>query len=510
MATTPLTTRPPARLRSPNPPPRPSPTPPLAQLPATPRPPSLGAPRRIASNFLSLSAAELACRGTSVLVTLSLAKCLGKAGYGRIEFAFNVVFWLVLLVRNGCEVIAAREMARHPRLVRPLVNHLIFVKIALGVVLFAGLAIVGAVTLKDPADRLLLTLYGLMVLTTAMGLDFVYRGMERMGLVAVSLYIRTAVYAVGVWFWVGDASRIAWVPAWLAAGEACGIALVWYRYAREYGLPRPVLSRRFLGVFLRRCRPVLLIQVAQTVLSSVDLMVVGLLRPWDDVGLYGAPHRMVAAALTFGMIFQQVVFPSLARSWRETPAAGRRALDALVRVLTLCLVPVAVGATVLSAPLVEALLPRSYADGALLLALGIWRAPLLTLAFLYQTTLIAMNRETAGVRLLAAGAIGSGPLVALMLRGFGLPGAAFSLVVIALALVAAGYGCLAREGRQPAWHHHLARPLAASAVMVPACLILVRWHVLAAVAGGALAYVVALAAFGGLKRSELRIVLGRD
>ena len=404
------------------------------------------------------------------------------------------------------------SLARHPRLVRPLVNHLFFIKVALAVVLFLGLVIVGATTLTEPADRKLLALYGLMLLTTAMGLDFVYRGMERMGLVAVSLYIRTAVYALGVWFWVGDASRIAWVPAWLAAGEACGIALVWSCYAREYGLPRPVLGGRFLRVFLRRCKPVLMIQVAQTVLGSVDLMVVGLLCTWEDVGLYGAPHRMVTAALTFGMIFQQVVFPTLARSWRDTPSAARRALDSLVRALTLGLVPLAVGATILAGPLVRFLLPESYSDASILLAVGIWRAPLLTLAFLYHTALIAQNRESVGVRLLAVGAIGSGPPVApdaLAVQGW--PGAAFAIVAIALSLVVAGYGCLAREGRQPAWHHHLARPIAASAVMVPVCLILLRWHVLAGqVLGGALAYLVALAAFGGLRRSELRIVLGRD
>ena len=54
--------------------------------------------RRIAFNFVRLSAAELVCRTTSVIVTLSLAKRLGVDGYGRIEFAFSVVFWLVLVV----------------------------------------------------------------------------------------------------------------------------------------------------------------------------------------------------------------------------------------------------------------------------------------------------------------------------------------------------------------------------------------------------------------------------
>ncbi len=504
MATTPLTSRPPARLRPP-PAPRIAPAPP----PVDPRASHLPAPKRIASNFLSLGAAEVACRGTSFLVTLLLVGRLTKAGCGRTEYAFSIVSWLVLLVRNGCEVIAARELARHPRLVRPLVNHLLFVKLALAAVLFLGLAVVGTLRLADPVDRTILMLYGLMLVTTAMGLDFVYRGIERMGLVAISLYIRTAVYAVGVWSFVGDPGRIVWVPAWLAAGEASGIALVWSRYLREYGLPRPTLSLRFLGVFVRRCKPVLLVQVAQTVLGSVDLLVVGAYYSWDDVGLYSLPHRMILAALTFGLIFQQAVFPTLARSWRDSPAASRRALNSLVRFLGLGLVPMAVGAAVLATPLFR-VMPRAYQEGSLLLALGIWRAPLLSLAFLYHTTLIALNREAAGVRLLAAGAIGSAPLVALSIRAFGLAGASSSIVLIALALVVAGYGCLAREGRQPAWHHHLARPLAASAVMVPACLALLRFHVGVAIAGGAATYVIALALFGGLRRDELRAVFGRD
>lgn len=465
------------------------------------------APRRIASNFAALSLAEIACRATSVAVTLMLARSLGKAGYGRIESAFNIVFWLVLLVRDGFEVIAARELARHPGLVRPLVNHILAVKGILALGLFSALMFVGSFILTESSDQTLLALYGLMLLTTALGLDFVYRGRERMGLVAVSLCLRTGVYAVGVSLWVTDPSRIAWVPAWLVAGEAVGIALVWFCYARKYGMPRPALGGRFLRVFLRRGRPVALIQVAQTVIGSADLMVVLVMSPWAAVGLYGASHRMVMAALTFGLIFQQVVFPTLARSWRDTPEAGRLALDALVRVLASALIPLAVGTTLLAGPLVRWVLPPEYAGASLLLALGIWRAPLLTIAYLYQTALIALNREAASVRLLFAGAIGSGLLVTLLTWRLGLPGAAGGVVIVALALITAGYACLAREGRQPAWHHHLARPILASAAMAPACLYLSRWHVLAAVFGGAATYLLALAALGGLRRRDLLAIL---
>ena len=88
-----------------------------------------------------------------------------------------------------------------------------------------------------------------------------------------------------------------------------------------------------------------------------------------------------------------MVFPGLARSWRETPESGRRALDALVRVLVLGLLPVAIGTTVLARPLVAFLFPQTFAPAVPLLALGVWRAPLMTLAFLYQTALIALMQS---------------------------------------------------------------------------------------------------------------------
>jgi O-antigen/teichoic acid export membrane protein len=160
--------------------------------------------RRIASNFAFLSAAELVCRTTSVIVTLSLAKRLGVDGYGRIEFAFNVVFWLVLLLRDSSDVIVARELSRHPRLIRPLVDQVLAYKTLLALVLFSALAFVGSLTLADRSDWRVLVLYGSMLFTTAIGLDFVFRGTERMGLVALSLCIRTGIYAVGVLYCVRD------------------------------------------------------------------------------------------------------------------------------------------------------------------------------------------------------------------------------------------------------------------------------------------------------------------
>jgi O-antigen/teichoic acid export membrane protein len=459
--------------------------------------------RRIASNFAFLSIAELICRTTSVLVMLYLFRRLGEESYGRIEFAFNVVFWLVLLLRDSSDYIVTRELSRHPRLISPLVDQVLAYKSLFALVLFTGLTLVGSLTLRERPDWSILSLYGLMLFTTAIGLDYVYRGTERMGLVAVSLCVRTSIYAIGVFSLVGDAKQIVYVPIWLTVGELSGIAIVWASYLREYRLPRPRLGLRFLAIIVQRGRRVCLIQLSQAMINLADSLVVGFMCSWADIGRYGTPYRLSTALLTFGLILQQAAFPTLARLWRQSACAGREALDSLVEVLVTGLVPMAVGCTVLAGPLMHLLLKRHYEGAGLLLAVGIWRAPLLILAYLYQTTLIALNRETVGVRSLVAAAVGIGPLVAVMRWAFGLPGAAVAVLLVGLALVLTGYSCLAREGRQPAWHHHLGRPLAASMVMVPVCLALQRYHVLLAVAGGALTYVAMWVALGGLGHTRL-------
>jgi O-antigen/teichoic acid export membrane protein len=453
-----------------------------------------------------LSAAEVLCRGASFLATLALARRLGPAGYGRIEFEFNVVFWLVLIVRDCFETFVTREVARHPRITGALVNHVLAVKLALATALYVGLCAVSYLALGEPTDVSLLALYGLLLFTTSLGIDFVFRGSERMALVAVSLCLRTAVYCAGVFLFVRDASQVMHVPVWLAAGEAIGIAMVWVVYAREYGIPRPAFGLRFFMVILRRGRSVALIQFSQAVLVTADLIVVGLLTEWADVGRYGAPHRMVSALMAFGLIFQQVVFPTLAKSWRRSNETGRQLLDVAVRVLMIGYIPIAVGGVVLAAPLVKFFYSSDYHGSAALLALGIWRAPLLSLAFLYQSALIAMNRESVGLRLLVGGAAASAPCIGLSYIGFGMAGAAGAVLMLGLVLVAAGYACLAREGRAPSPFHHLGAPLAGSLAMIPVCLWLRDTHVLGAVAAGAAVYTATLAALGGFK-GLLRIEL---
>ena len=283
------------------------------------------ASRRIARNFAALSVAEVACRAISMVVTLSLAQRLGRAGYGRIEFAFNVVFWLVLLVREGLDVIATREIARHPRLIRPLVNHILAIRGCLATGLLTGLVLVAAVSFSE-ADRAADP--GALRPAAA---DDRHRARLRLpGAGADGPGGRLAADPDGDLRRRGRplgrrrAAGSSWVPICLVVGEVCGIALVWACYVRRYGWPRPTLrATRALRTIIRRGRPVYLIQISQAVIGSADLLVIGVLsavgrrRPLRGAapGDHGGPDLRRSSSA-------RSIFPMLARTWRASAERG--------------------------------------------------------------------------------------------------------------------------------------------------------------------------------------------
>ena len=222
-----------------------------------------------------------------------------------------------------------------------------------------------------------------MLLTTALGLDFVFRGTSRWAW-SRSRSASARRSMPGVWYWVADASQILRVPAWLAVRGGHGDRPGLGRLCAGVRLAEAGLGLGFSGSSPRG-RSVGLIHLSQTVIVSADLMVVGLLSRVgggralrgaapDDLGGHGVRDDLPAGRLPHA--FEELAgvagrgpagsWTSRSGSWcrgsSRWPWGGR------------CWRGRWSGSA-------AAGIPRR----GPLLALGIWRAPLLSLAFLYQS-----------------------------------------------------------------------------------------------------------------------------
>ncbi len=409
---------------------------------ANPSSGSLTRMRGLASQFAFLSMAEIVCRIVSLAVVLELIRRTGREGYGRIEFCFSLVHWLIFLIRDGVELVFYRDLSRRTHPKPHIIGSYIALKIQVAMILWALLIVMSLAVFRSAADRLLLASFGFLLIPTSIGLDNVFRSLRRAGLIAVSLVIRTCVYATGVILLVTDSDHLLYVPWLFVGGELCGIALVWYVFTREFGFPKLNArnGRRFAGPVLAQGRAILGLQLTQVAISSMDVLMIGFLDDWGKVGLYGATHRIVSAAVTFAVIFQQVLLPQLVRSWIKDRSRQKIEIRRITMAALAIIVPVTIAVSLLSHTIVRMLFTEDFQDAGPLLAIGIWRVPIMAVGSIHLTALVAMHRERLGLAIMTVCLSISLPIVILAHAYFGLEGTAAAMLVTAtLAALATGF-----------------------------------------------------------------------
>ena len=156
-----------------------------------------GARRRIASNFARLSAGRAGLPHDIGRGDVIAGRAAGRRGLRPHRVCVQRCFLagpaLARQQRRDCGPGDLAAPATDSSSGRPGPG----LQVAVRPLVLLALSLVGSLTLADRSDWMILALYGSMLFTTAIGLDFVFRGTERMGLVAASLCIRTGIYAAG-------------------------------------------------------------------------------------------------------------------------------------------------------------------------------------------------------------------------------------------------------------------------------------------------------------------------
>ena len=130
-------------------------------------------------NILRLSVGDFVAKTLYFLAFVYLARVLGVANYGVLEFALSILSYLLLLADGGLELWATREAARGTDM-RQLVARIVPLRFLLATGAFGMLLVLLPVFPDYPALQTILVLFGLTLLAQAANLKWVFMGREQM------------------------------------------------------------------------------------------------------------------------------------------------------------------------------------------------------------------------------------------------------------------------------------------------------------------------------------------
>lgn len=382
---------------------------------------------KLARGYVLLVTAEVVAKGVTFAAFGFLARQVGTTGQGFVEFAVAVTMCASLVIDLGFNPFGAREIARDPHRTSALVGEIVLARLGLALVAVGVVVALALSVPRPPAQVTVLFVYALSLLPMPLLLQWVFQGHNQMVWVAIATVLRQMVFAAMVIALVRGMDQIVWVAIAEVAGvvAAALFCLVVYRRRFEGTIP---LGRGVSRQLFREGVPIGLGQLFWAGRMFAGTILLGYIATADEVGMFGAAHRILVAAHTFVWWYFFNLLATMTRSWHADRDGFRDLLRQSLSVVLWCgLLSATVG--VLAARwLMITVYGAAFADGAPVLQAFAVVCLILAISGHYRFGLIAAGYQKQEMITAGVGALVAIVLIAMGFKAWGITGAALGLL----------------------------------------------------------------------------------
>lgn len=349
---------------------------------------------KVAKNLLSVGFSNIASQFIAFLMIAYIARVIGKEGFGVINLAQAMITYFSIFTMFGLQTYGLREISKAKDNNSRIVSEILIIRIVLFVISYGLLLFIALLVHKDYSFKLLLVLYGVTLLPTALNTDWYFSGIQEMQHNAVYNIVRNLIPFGAVVLYVKEPGQIAYIPVFTLLGIV--IATVYqYVILKRSGVK---LSFRFSGTPFRRLLksgfPFFLSGILAMVNTNIDRVVIGFSRTDSELGVYSAAYNIILFLTNVVAIIFIPVFPLLIKYYNSSLKGELLALaNKIAKFIALFIIPVAVGGIILAQPIMVLLFGRDFAEAAgpfrILLVFSI----LLFIREIFGYQLNAWNRE---------------------------------------------------------------------------------------------------------------------
>jgi O-antigen/teichoic acid export membrane protein len=471
---------------------------------ATPQP-----ARREPATLLANSAFMLLARGFTLLAGGALAvyavRTFSVAAYGRYAVAAAIVTIFALLSEMGISSYALRQMSHEDEPAGRTLGVALAAEVATSVVAIALLVPI-ALALGYSSDVILLLAIGSGVLlfqSLLPPLEAAFKARRVMVYAASFSVVQAAVTAAAGFAFVAAGAGPAGLFVALLLGPAVALptALVLLRSKLSI---TPSFSGAWRGVLplLAASIPIAFTGAITAIYERVDVLMVSKLDSSEAAAIYAVPLTVLQYALLVPAIIGTSFFPLLTTTFRADAPAARSLFFLVSRLFVFVSAPITILLIGSGDRIVTALFGARYHESGEVLMLLSWSVVLGFQVFLLWYGLLGAYRERGMVALMLAGLAFNVALNAILIPTYGVKGAAISLVLSDLLILAGQAVLLHRNVFAIPYAEILVRPLIAGAFAAPVLIGLRGVSGLLAGPAAAAVYIVVLLTTGYISRQE--------
>ncbi len=351
--------------------------------------------RQIAHNSLMQIIGKVISTFLGIIVIALLTRYLGKEGYGQYTTILAFLQFFGVLVDMGLYIILIKKISE-PKIDDSEIVSNIFTLRLISAIIFLGLAPV--VVLFFPYPEIIktgvaLTTFSVFFITLNQVLMGVFQKNLRMDKPAISEVLGRIALLIFVFITI----KLGWGLLSVMTAVVIGSGI---NFLFTFFFVRHLVKITFRFNFdvwkkiIAESWPIAISIAFNLIYFKADTIILSLYKPQADVGIYGAPYKVLEVLTTFPAMFVGLVLPLLTNAYVEkNKARFKGILQKSFDTLSILAIPMAVGTYFLADRIMVLIAGEEFGASGAPLKILIFGAAIIFLGVLFGDTVVAIGKQ---------------------------------------------------------------------------------------------------------------------
>jgi len=375
-----------------------------------------------------MAAANIVSSLFNIILFIYLARVLLPESFGYLSYTFTIIFFAANFIDLGLSTYGTREIAKAPSRLSLYVSEIVSLRLILACLL--ALLACGIAFLSSESANLKILIIGssLMFFKIALSAEWAFQGIERMGMVFLSLAANSALQLGLVYTFIRGPGDLMRVPAlyFIATVPVTVLLLLLLKF--RLLLKKADINK--MAAHLLGSITIWAISIFAQVYNGLDIFLLGFFSRIEEVGYFTISRRVVGEVALLMIFLANALLPQLAGSFGRDLCRFRASTSKFLRLAVILTVCTALPMMFLSRWIISLTVGSEYMPAALPLNIMIIGLVLILFNLPYSTGLIAAGLEKEVLKQTMGCALISIVLNLILMPAYGMIGASVSFVIV--------------------------------------------------------------------------------
>jgi O-antigen/teichoic acid export membrane protein len=350
--------------------------------------------RKIAYNTIISAGARIIGLALSLIIIGFISRYLGQAGFGYYATVIAFLFFFTILSDLGLYSISLREISRPGADEKKIISNAFTIRFFAGLVIFAAAPLIVLFFPYPDQVKLgvLIGAVGFWLLSSQQVLMGVFQKYLKVGKVALAELIGRVVQLFLVAFFVWQKFNFLFIVSALVGGALVNFLLVLI-FARKYICFSLEFDFSLWRQLLKKSIPLGLAIVFTMIYFKLDTIMLSLMKPPADVGIYNLAYKFLESLLFFPAMFVGLVMPLLSKYAFSAKEKFNQISQKTFNILSMFAVPLIVGTFFLSDEIVVLIAGEGFILSAGVLNILILATGIIFLGVLFSNMIISLEKQ---------------------------------------------------------------------------------------------------------------------